>query len=218
MHPDGTAQPEDLSPVEDPVKVCQKCSVQTRTLGLFCPQCGSSYAGRSPGWFSRNRRTAIAALVILLLVAGGIGVAEKISHDHARKVAAAQALQREAATAKSAADAAAAKAKAAQAAALAKSDADNATRAERKVLVTALEASVLKDAKAEVATLALDGPILRASCTPVGGGSTDDLTALTGAFECIAVNKDNADGTASGYRFSATINWNDSSYSWHLGS
>ena len=44
-----------------------------------------------------------------------------------------------------------------------------------------------------------------------------DLTALTGTFECIAVNKKNADGSSSGYRFSAAINWGKD-YTWHLGS
>ncbi len=63
----------------------------------------------------------------------------------------------------------------------------------------------------------LTGPILSASCTPLGGGSADDLTSLTGTFECIAVNKENVDGTSSGYRFSATINSNKD-YTWHLGS
>lgn len=81
----------------------------------------------------------------------------------------------------------------------------------------ALEESVLKDAKSRVGKGVLDGPITRASCTPLGGGSTDDLTAITGTFECIAVNKTEADGSESDYRFSATVNWNEASYSWHLG-
>jgi hypothetical protein len=63
----------------------------------------------------------------------------------------------------------------------------------------------------------LTGPILSVSCTALGGGSSDDLTSLTGTFECIAVNQKNADGSSSGYRFSATINWNKD-YTWHLGS
>jgi hypothetical protein len=45
-----------------------------------------------------------------------------------------------------------------------------------------------------------------------------DLDALTGTFECIAVNKKNTDGSSEGYRFASTINWNEGSYSWHLGS
>ncbi|WP_166804501.1 hypothetical protein [Cryobacterium algoritolerans] len=51
----------------------------------------------------------------------------------------------------------------------------------------------------------------------VGRGSTDDLTAITTTFTCMAINKENADGTSSGYQFSATMNWDDGSCTWHLG-
>jgi hypothetical protein len=81
-----------------------------------------------------------------------------------------------------------------------------------------VEDSILKDAESRVTKGVLTGPITRASCTPLGGGSSDDLTAITGTFQCIAVNKTEADGSSSGYRFSATVNWNEASYSWHLGS
>ena len=103
-------------------------------------------------------------------------------------------------------------------AAAAKQATDAAERKVRKAIVTALEDSVLKDAQERVTTGVLKGPISLASCTPLGGGSSDDLTAITGTFQCIAVNKTNPDGSSSGYRFSATVNWNDGSYSWHLGS
>ena len=99
-----------------------------------------------------------------------------------------------------------------------KQAADDKTRTERQSAVTEMEASILKDAKARVKSQTLTGPILSATCTPLGGGSGDDLTALTGTFECIAVNKKNADGSSEGYRFASTINWNEGRYTWHLGS
>jgi hypothetical protein len=46
--------------------------------------------------------------------------------------------------------------------------------------VTQLQRSVTKDARKSVDAGVLDGPILNTQCTPLGGGSTDDLTALTG--------------------------------------
>ena len=46
---------------------------------------------------------------------------------------------------------------------------------------------------------------------------SDDLTALTTTFSCLAVNKKNGDGTVSGYTFHATQNWTTGSYSWGLG-
>jgi MoxR-like ATPase len=154
-------------------------------------------------------------LVAGLLVAGSAtGLVMKVSHDNEvtnQRVAAAAAQKRTADAAKASADAAAA-------AVAVKQAADDTTRTERKDAVTEMEASILKDAKARVRAQELTGPILSASCTPLGGGSADDLTALTGTFECIAVNKKNADGSSQGYRFASTINWNEGSYSWHLGS
>lgn len=203
--PDAADQP--------PVKVCPRCSVQSQTDGSFCPHCAASYIG--PGPLSKiSKRIVIVVVAALVVIGSAGGLALKISHDNevtAQLVAAAQAQKR-------ATDAAKAKADADAAAAATKQAADDQTRTERKATVTALEASILKDAKAMVKSQTLTGPILRASCTPLGGGSVDDLTALTGTLECIAVNKKNADGTEQGYRFSATINWNEGSYTWHLGS
>ncbi len=62
----------------------------------------------------------------------------------------------------------------------------------------------------------LEGPILSASCTATGGGSTDDLTARTGTFDCIAVNEENKDDTVSGYGYAGTLDWDTGSATWHL--
>ena len=164
-----------------------------------------------------SKRMALAVAAALVVIGSATGLALKVSHDNqvtAQRVATAQAERRatDAAQAKVDADAAAAKA-----AADVKQAADDLTRAERKTAVGELETAILKDAKARVKSATLTGPILSASCTPLGGGSADDLTSLTGTFECIAVNKKNADGSSSGYRFSAAINWGKD-YTWHLGS
>ncbi len=62
-----------------------------------------------------------------------------------------------------------------------------------------------------------DGPVLSVSCDPVGGGSTDDLTAKTTIFECFAATKDNGDGTMSGHKYHATVNWDTGQYTYGLG-
>ena len=93
----------------------------------------------------------------------------------------------------------------------------SAERALRKIEVKDLEKTITKDAKKDVADGVLDGPILGADCTPLGGGSTDDLTAHTGTFTCLAITSKSADGTERGYAFSAVINWDAHSYTWHLG-
>lgn len=195
-----------------PVKVCPRCSVQSQTDGNFCPHCAASYIGPRPR-SKISKRIVVVVIAALVIIGSAGGLALKISHDNevaAQLVAAAQVQKR-------ASDAAKAKADADAAAAATKQAADDLTRAERTASVTQLEASILKDAKERVNSQTLTGPILSASCTPLGGGSADDLTAVTGTFECIAVNKKNADGTSSGYRFSATINWGKD-YTWHLGS
>jgi hypothetical protein len=124
-----------------------------------------------------------------------------------------------AASASASASSAAADASAAAAAATqkAKEAKDAAARSERKRVIKALEASIKKDAAKQVQNGVLDGPVLSASCTALGGGSTDDLTAHTGTFTCLAVTEHNSDGTDSGYAFSAVVNWDDESYTWHLG-
>lgn len=53
----------------------------------------------------------------------------------------------------------------------------------------------------------IDGSIISVSCSPVSGGSTDDLTETTTVFECFVATNDNGDGTMSGFKYHATMNW-----------
>ena len=209
--PAGT--PELTDSAEPQSKVCRKCSVQSLTIGGYCPSCGTPYVARRR-FAGVNKRLVAIAAAVLIIVAAGIAISFNIQHANqvnAEKAAAASAAEAEN---KRQAEAT----RASQAAAAAKEAADSTKRAQRKLIVTSLEDSIKKDAESRVAKGVLEGPITRASCTPLGGGSSDDLTAITGTFQCIAVNKTEADGSSSGYRFSATVNWNDASYSWHLGS
>jgi hypothetical protein len=198
----GELGSEVPSAAEPPTKVCPSCSVQSQTAGSFCPHCAASYSGTKPRR-RISKRIVMGAVAALVVAGSATGLALKISHDNQvteKRVAAAQ-VQKDAAAAEAA-----------------KQAADDATRTGRLATVTDMEASILKDAKGRVKSEDLTGPILSATCTPLGGGSVDDLTALTGTFECIAVNKKNADGSSQGYRFASTINWSDGSYTWHLGS
>jgi ribosomal protein L37E len=209
--PAGTPDlPDSLEPQ---TKVCRKCSVQSLTVGGYCPSCGTPYVARRRFANVNKGLVAIAAAVLIIAVAG---IAISLNIQHTSQVNAEQAAAASAAEAETKRQAEATRAS--QAATAAKQAADATKRAQRKLIVTSLEDSILKDAESRVAKGVLEGPITRASCTPLGGGSSDDLTAITGTFECIAVNKTEADGSSSGYRFSATVNWNDASYSWHLGS
>lgn len=209
---DGTA---DV--IQTLVRVCPQCSVQSKTAGNFCPNCGAPYIARA-GWLRAHKRVVLIVAGLLILAGAGTGIGLGIQHTdqvNAEQAAADEAKKKES---DAAAEAKKRESDAAASAASAKQAADAAKRTVRKAVVTDLEASVLKDAQSRVTEGVLTGPISLASCTALGGGSTDDLTAITGTFQCIAVNKTNADGSQSGYRFSATVNWDDGSYTWHLGS
>lgn len=212
-HNSSTDHAEASDPLEPQTKLCRKCSVQSLTVGGFCPSCGTPYTAQRR-FANVNKRMVLIVAAVVIAVAAGVGITLNIQHTNqvrAQQVAAASAAEAES---KRQAEAT----RAAAAATAAKQAADAAKRAERKLIVTSLEESVKKDAESRVAKGVLEGPITRASCTPLGGGSSDDLTAITGTFQCIAVNKTEADGSSSGYRFSATVNWNEGSWSWHLGS
>ncbi len=218
-------KPADMgeTPVQDEIsiytKLCSKCSVQTETAGSFCPNCGASYAGANGGTTVSKRTWIVAASVMVLFIVGvviGLGILQSNRDKEAEQAAAATSA---AASAEASRSAAVAAAVASESAAAAKIQADkDAVKTElRKLLSTSLEESVLKDAQKREAEGRLTGPFSRSSCTPLGGGSIDDLTAKTGTFECIAVNKKDDDGTESGYVFSATVNWDTGEYQWRLG-
>ncbi|SDM69028.1 hypothetical protein SAMN05216368_10218 [Cryobacterium flavum] len=190
-------------------RVCSSCSVQSQTQGEFCPNCGKGFL-KVNAW--KNRRVRVTAIVIAAVVLlGGASAAIAMTIAHNDEVVAAEASAKAAKVEKESA--------AARLAASVKAQevADDAERAVRLSMVGEVEGSITTDAQKKVSEETLEGPILRSSCTPLGGGSTDDLTALTTTYSCIAISTENADGTASGYRFSATVNWNDGSYTWHLG-
>lgn len=197
--------------VEAFTRVCRKCSTQSTTSGKFCPNCGNGFErGGAP---RVNKNSLIAGvLAVVLIAATTVGFALKNRHDSNAEAA------RVAAVAKSetARLAAVAKSEAADNAKI-KSDADDAERKQRAAWVTALESYIKKDAKKKVGEGILDGPILSGSCTATGGGSTDDLTALTGTFDCMAVNKENKDDTMSGYSYAGTIDWQTGEFTWRLG-
>jgi hypothetical protein len=113
--------------------------------------------------------------------------------------------------------------KAAASAAAAAAEADRvqievtAKRAQRAETVTEVAAAVKTMAEEHVNDGLFDGPVLSVTCDPVGGGSTDDLTAKTTIFECFAATKDNGDGTLSGRKYHATMNWDTGNYTYGLG-
>ena len=164
----------------------------------------------------KKKRTVLwvsIAIVAALLLVGGVTTAVIANNIHVAQVA-------EKAAAKKKADdraAAAAEAeRAANAAAAAKQAADDAKRAQRAQTVTQVEASIKKMAEDDISQGILTGPVLAVKCNPVSG-STDNLTDPTTSFDCFVANKDNGDGTQSGYFFNATVNWTSGEYTYGLG-
>lgn len=161
----------------------------------------------------KRKRAAIwisLAAVLLILIAGGVTTGVVMNNIHSQEVA-----QQRAEAAKKKAEAERA-AEAAAAAEAAKEAADSAQRAERASTVTQVEASIKKMAEDDVAKGLIDGPVIAVKCNPVSG-STDDLTDTTTTFDCFVANKDNGDGTQSGYFFNATVNWTSGEYTYSLG-
>lgn len=158
------------------------------------------------------RGALIAGVVVLVVGLIGGGLAWKSAHDsHVAAVAARVAAE------KAAAQSRAQQQREEAAAAAAKASQEDAERASRHASVTDIEASVKKMAQKHAAEGTIQGPILSVTCSPVAGGSTDDLTQQTTVFKCFVADKDNGDGTMAGYNYNATMNWSTGSYTYGFG-
>jgi hypothetical protein len=181
---------------------------------------GTEMPDRRPRRRRLRRRVIAGALSLVVLVGLGVaGIGVKNAHD-AKQAAVIAAKEADAkATEAKAAEASRQKAaaEAAEAAAAVKRARDEAERKRRTETVAEIEDSVKKLAKKQVQSGAIDGPIISVSCDPVAGGSVEDLTEKTTAFQCFVANKDNGDGTLSGYDYHATMNWDSGSYTYGLG-
>jgi hypothetical protein len=180
--------------------------------GTAGPSMGTPESSSAPRKRRLGQWLVIAGTAVLLLGLIGGGITWKVAHD--TQVAAVAA---EAAKEKAAAQEQEAQKRADAAAAAAKERKDEAERQGRRTSVTEIEASVKKMAEGHAADGTIDGPIIDVTCSPVGGGSTDDLTEQTTVFECFVANKDNGDGTMNGYKYNATMNWSSGSYTYGFG-
>jgi hypothetical protein len=146
----------------------------------------------------------LAGSILVMLVLGGGAAAVVAGQIAAREDAAAQAAEeqeQERADAKQKAEAAA----------------DQAERESRAATVDDIEASIKKMANSHAKDGLIDRKPIGVSCSPLGGGSTDDLSELTTVFDCFVATKDNNDGTQSGYPYNATMNWSSGEYTYGFG-
>lgn len=166
-----------------------------------------------------KRAILAAAIASAIVVAAGAGlIAAKMGADAeaAREVAAREEQAERDAERKADREEAAARAEA-EAEAEAKAAADEAERAVRAATVVQIEESIVQMATKHVEEGLIDGPVLGVSCSPVAGGSLDDLSETTTVFECFMSRVDNGDGTSSGHYYNATMNWGDGSYTYGFG-
>jgi hypothetical protein len=194
---------------EEPTRVCPHCATVSHTAGDYCPQCGKSLI-KKPRLSKRARVGLGVGLLVLLIGAAGAAVEIKHHEDeeskkkHAATLVAARHRQEQSETAKREAE-----------------DEQRVKReseeSERRSNEKELERGVEKDAKKLVSEETLSEPILGATCSPASGGSSTELKSSTGTYDCIAITKHESGGGVSGYRFSATINFADGSFTYHLG-
>jgi hypothetical protein len=183
-------------------RVCSHCSTASKTDGGFCPNCGHPYVKRQR--LSRRVRIVIAVVALsVFAAAGATAVILKTNHDksvaqhhqqafeHARVVADEEKVQAELK--------------------------EHSEEASRKELESELEKAIERDANKRVSEGTLEGPILGANCTPSSGGNAHDLSSTSGTYSCMAITKREGNGESSGYRFTATVDFAKSEYSWHLG-
>jgi len=176
------------------------------TTWLDFPEPGSDADGTSETerWF-RKRMVVVTLLVVVLAAVGGT-VTWKINHD-AQVAAQASALE----------EAAKREAERIEAERAEQEAADAAERASRALSVTNIEASIEEMALEHVNKGMFDGPVLSVTCSPVNGGSTDNLNETTTVFECFVGTEDVGGGRMRGYKYHATMNWSSGEFTYGFG-
>ncbi|MCP4513041.1 MAG: DUF2510 domain-containing protein [Fuerstiella sp.] len=182
-------------------RVCRQCSAQTTTSELHCPACGASYVKKSVLTKNRIVIGAVALAAVLVGIVGLVGF--NIYQERQEEEAAAAAAEAER--------------RAAEQAAEEREAAQEAARFQRTMTVSEIESSITKMAKGHVSDGVLSGPILNSQCSPVAGGSLDDLTEQTTKFSCLAVNEKLTGGRVRGYTYHAVMNWDTGKYTYGLG-
>nr|WP_296775925.1 DUF2510 domain-containing protein [Rhodococcus sp. (in: high G+C Gram-positive bacteria)] len=180
----------------------------TTWLDLPDPASPPGAVAAEPRWRPSKKMVLVAAAVLVVLAVAGttakiINDSNVRSEQQAAEAAANEAAQEEANRMAAAADE--------------KKNQEDSERLTRILSVANIEKSVKTMAEDHVSKGTLNGPIISVSCSPVSGGSTDDLTETTTVFECFAANKDNGDGTMRGYNYHATMNWTTGSFTYGFG-
>jgi hypothetical protein len=164
------------------------------------------------GWLRRHTTAVVVGAGFLVVIAIGAGVIVTLQRNHNEDVKREKA--KAAAIAKAKKDAAAAKGEREAK----RADEESLERSLRRQLAKGLREEVTKDANENIDKGVLDGPaVSRTSCDPVEADPISDLSVTNARYDCMAINKTNADGSAEGWRYSGSINFRAGSYRWRLG-
>ncbi|MCD5421092.1 DUF2510 domain-containing protein [Rhodococcus pyridinivorans] len=175
------------------------------TMWLDFPDPASDADPVEPRSRFRKRVILLTLLVVALAAIGGT-VTWKLNHD-AQVAAQASALE----------EAAKREAERVEAERAAQEAADNAERMSRSLSVANIESSIEEMANEHVAKGMYDGPVLSVKCSPVNGGSTDNLNETTTVFECFVGTEDVGGGRMRGYKYHATMNWSSGEFTYGFG-
>lgn len=87
----------------------------------------------------------------------------------------------------------------------------------RKKAVERIEADVAEMAEEHIADGLIEGEVLYVTCTPVAGGSVEDLMDKTGTLECFVATEKVDAQRDRGYDYHATMNWDTGQYTYGFG-
>ena len=191
-------------------QTCPSCGREEATAARNCPHCGASYVVVQPK-LSKRAKLWIAAGVVLVLAAGGIGyLIASPSINHLKKTAAEREAERNAAFVKRET----ARLKAEQRLHRGVGASTSKTPA---ALVTDLRAAITADAQARVAAKTFRGPIQETDCEAVTHGPYVP-NKVHGGYECIAVSSNIAKGVQVGgkigYPFWAIVDFRHRTFAW----
>ncbi|QIK83180.1 DUF2510 domain-containing protein [Sanguibacter sp. HDW7] len=153
-------------------------------------------------------------VVLAAFGTGGYFVAADRADREAQAAASAEALDRAEREAEATRLAAAEEAAAKQCEESARAEAERLELENRREYVDQLEEHVLKTAKERHKDGLYSERVLSASCMPVTGSAIEALDETSTSFSCLAVTRENKDGTHSGYEIEGLINWNTGEMTW----
>lgn len=154
---------------------------------------------------------AVAAIVLIGLAVGiGYFLVSERNRAQTESEAAASVQAEEEASARAAEEAA-------EEARQAQEREDEQEREFRQRAVSEIEDSIATMAEGHSSDGIIDGPVLDVVCSPVAGGSLEDLTEQTTVFDCFVATEENENGTWSGHSYHATMNWNTEQFTYGFG-